>query len=88
VSDSTRRDRVAILKIDDNSQRFVPAPKYSAIPKLGRPITPSLVRKQENYRDAAIVHFALPAQPVDATQVLNPSAGVSNCKVSRGRSLS
>src|ERR1700680_250179 len=31
---------------------------------------------------------ALPAQPVDATQALNLSAGVSNCKVSRGRSLS
>jgi hypothetical protein len=29
-----------------------------------------------------------PAQPVDATQALNLSAGVSNCKVSRGRSLS
>jgi hypothetical protein len=30
----------------------------------------------------------LPAQPVDATQALNLAAGVSNCKVSRGRSLS
>jgi hypothetical protein len=29
-----------------------------------------------------------PAQPVDATQTLNLSAGVSNCKVSRGRSFS
>ena len=28
------------------------------------------------------------AQPVDATQALNLSAGVSNCKVSRGRSFS
>jgi hypothetical protein len=28
--------------------------------------------------------FPLPAQPVDATQALNLSAGVSNCKVSRG----
>jgi hypothetical protein len=28
------------------------------------------------------------SQPVDATQALNLSAGVSNCKVSRGRSLS
>ena len=34
------------------------------------------------------VRFTLPAQPVDATQALNLSAGVSNCKVSRGRSLS
>src|ERR1700682_5333848 len=32
--------------------------------------------------------LALPAQPVDATQALNLSAGVSNCKVSRGRSFS
>jgi len=30
----------------------------------------------------------LPAQAVDATQALNLSAGVSNCKVSRGRSFS
>jgi len=28
----------------------------------------------------------VPAQPVNATQALNLSAGVSNCKVSRGRS--
>jgi len=27
----------------------------------------------------------VPAQPVDATQALNLSAGVSNCNVSRGR---
>ena len=32
--------------------------------------------------------YPLPAQPVDATQALNLSAGVSNCKVSRGRSFS
>ena len=32
--------------------------------------------------------YSLPAQPVDATQALNLSAGVSNCKVSRGRSFS
>ena len=31
---------------------------------------------------------AVPAQPVDATQVLNLSAGVSNPKVFRGRSFS
>jgi hypothetical protein len=30
----------------------------------------------------------VPAQPVDATQALNLSAGVSNVKVSRGLSLS
>ena len=30
----------------------------------------------------------LQAQPIDATQALNLSAGVSNCKVSRGHSFS
>ena len=34
------------------------------------------------------VRNSLPAQPVDATQVLNLSAGVSNAKVFRGRSFS
>ena len=34
------------------------------------------------------VRYYLPAQPIDATHALNLSAGVSNCKVSRGRSLS
>ena len=34
------------------------------------------------------VQFYLSAQPVDATQALNLSAGVSNVKVLRGRSLS
>src|SRR5207247_9017064 len=37
---------------------------------------------------AHLVRFALPAQPVDATQALNFSAGVSNPRVLRGRSLS
>jgi hypothetical protein len=32
--------------------------------------------------------LVLSAQPVDATQALNLSAGVSNVKVLRGRSLS
>jgi len=36
----------------------------------------------------AMSELEVPAQPVDATQALNLSAGVSNCKVSRGRSLS
>jgi hypothetical protein len=31
--------------------------------------------------------LALPAQPVDATQALNLSAGISNDKVLRGRSF-
>ena len=34
------------------------------------------------------VRYAVPPQPVDATQALNLSAGVSNPKVLRGRSLS
>src|SRR5438105_15856914 len=34
------------------------------------------------------VRFRVPAQPVDATQALNFSAGVSNPRVLRGRSLS
>ncbi len=34
------------------------------------------------------VRFQVLAQPVDATQALNLSAGVSNVKVLRGRSLS
>src|SRR5438876_11270888 len=34
------------------------------------------------------VRLVLPAQPVDATQALNFSAGVSNPRVLRGRSLS
>ena len=37
---------------------------------------------------AALIEYEMPAQPVDATQALNLSAGVSNCKVSRGRSFS
>ena len=42
----------------------------------------------EHFADFAVlanVRFALPAQPVDATQALNLSAGVSNAKVLRGR---
>src|SRR5258706_5935043 len=35
----------------------------------------------------ALSAVLLPAQPVNATQALNLSAGVSNCKVSRGRFL-
>jgi hypothetical protein len=34
------------------------------------------------------IPFPVSAQPVDATQALNLSAGVSNVKVLRGRSLS
>ena len=43
-------------------------------------------RRSERPRLTSGLH--LPAQPVDATQALNLCAGVSNCKVSRGRSLS
>ena len=42
-----------------------------------------------NFRAIKVLSiFELSAQPVDATQALNLSAGVSNCKVSRGRSFS
>jgi hypothetical protein len=49
-------------------------------------------KRRDIWREADAVmdywHLSLPAQPVDATQALNLSAGVSNCKVSRGRSFS
>src|ERR1700738_759184 len=38
--------------------------------------------------DRANVRLGLPAQPVDATQASNLSAGVSNARVLRGRSFS
>jgi hypothetical protein len=38
--------------------------------------------------DAINVRYRVPAQPVYATRALNLSAGVSNPKVLRGRSLS
>jgi hypothetical protein len=37
---------------------------------------------------ADVALWPVSAQPVDATQALNLSAGVSNVKVLRGRSLS
>jgi hypothetical protein len=43
------------------------------------------IKKRNSY---PLWNGSLPAQPVDATQVLNLSAGVSNPKVFRGRSLS
>jgi hypothetical protein len=43
-------------------------------------------RKCRSIRTMSV--YEVPAQPVDTTQALNLSAGVSNCKVSRGRSLS
>ena len=45
-------------------------------------------KKPGEYVDNLLSKGAMPAQPVDATPALNLSAGVSNCKVSRGRSLS
>ena len=44
--------------------------------------------KQTCRLQCAMSEFEVPAQPVEATQALNLSAGVSNCKVSRGRSFS
>jgi hypothetical protein len=49
----------------------------------------SLVGTNRTYRVRNVMSaFGVPAQPVDATLALNLSAGVSNCKVSRGRSFS
>src|SRR5438309_10749282 len=45
-------------------------------------------KREENPCQLGAVHTWLPAQPVDATQALNFSAGVSNRRVLRGRSLS
>jgi hypothetical protein len=50
--------------------------------------TSGLSPKGDIHHEVRHVRLVLPAQPVDATQALNLSAGVSNCKVSRGRSLS
>ena len=68
---------------------------------LPRPSPPPHVRRSKlrrhlaamgqslHFRDVRVMSvLPLPAQPVDATQALNLSAGVSNCKVSRGRSFS
>jgi hypothetical protein len=51
-------------------------------------MTSALPPKADSSRTSGHVRKVQPAQPVDATQALNLSAGVSNCKVSRGRSLS
>jgi hypothetical protein len=52
--------------------------------------TPNVRRGSSRRSECAPITSGLPllAQPVDATQALNLSAGVSNCKVSRGRSFS
>src|SRR5437016_5337325 len=61
-------------------------------PPYGTPMPQSGRRPQHQKRKSARLNgmsgLPLPAQPVDATQALNFSAGVSNCKVSRGRSFS
>src|SRR5258708_12441584 len=56
---------------------------------LARPCR-SWVNRVEDDRGerTQLVRNTLPAQPVDATQALNFSAGVSNPRVLRGRSLS
>ena len=57
--------------------------------KLTKPMTPAekdafceIAKSRLNYKSNS---YRMPAQPVDATQVLNLSAGVSNAKVFRGR---
>src|ERR1022692_2988670 len=57
--------------------------------RMAQAAAPILDSTKADIRCAAnFVRFGLPPQPIDATQALNLSAGVSNCKVSRGRSLS
>jgi hypothetical protein len=48
----------------------------------------SLPTSSSNDADRIFTQPGLSAQPVDATQALNLSTGVSNPNVSRGRSLS
>ena len=52
------------------------------------PSETSIAVRQRRNETGPVSASEVPAQPVDATQALNLSAGVSNCKVSRGRSLS
>jgi hypothetical protein len=52
-----------------------------------KPFLHSLGQKETSDNTRRMSADGVPAQPVDATQVLNLSAGVSNCKVSRGRSF-
>src|SRR5476651_667565 len=59
--------------------------KLTSRPRNATSVIPPIADIQRLLRH---VRFVLPAQPVDATQALNLSAGVSNCKVSRGRSFS
>ena len=54
--------------------------------KIGGKDCKKVGSKAQSFRAMSLI--ILPAQPVDATQALNLSAGVSNCKVSRGRSFS
>ena len=60
----------------------------------GREITASIggssidFRRRKTRVQRQVSGIGLSAQPVDATQALNLSAGVSNVKVLRGRSLS
>jgi NAD(P)-dependent dehydrogenase (short-subunit alcohol dehydrogenase family) len=73
---------------------FIPGFVFTGLAAKGRSETPPAAWTPEQTVDFMIERvtagdfYILPAQPVDATQALNLSAGVSNCKVSRGRSLS
>src|SRR5947209_18459100 len=84
-----------------NSRRFIGLPQdqgspteYSKVRTVHRsksgPLMSEWVIQDRCGRSHAsmYVRFCLPAQPVDATQALNFSAGVSNPRVLRGRSLS
>jgi len=74
------RIQVNVSPIDAReSIAFLP---FRPLPVASTPFRVHLVRCSD------MSGFGVPAQPVDATQALNLSAGVSNCNVSRGRSLS
>ena len=75
-------NRVAALS-DEMGFRHYVAIQQSWDTGVRKGVTPGITRAEHN--ESAIL---LPAQLVDATQALNLSAGVSNCKVSRGRSFS
>ena len=86
---SNRRSRLFSLVGRSNGPDGIYPGKFACIGDLPL-VNVGLGHSRHNRRcpKLSFVRFGLPAQPIDATQALNLSAGVSNCKVSRGRSLS
>src|SRR5438874_7052031 len=81
--------RGSLIKADAGGQTQTSGPRIFADLRTAYILCLALP-PQRRTSERAVVASAkcLPAQPVDATQALNLSAGVSNCKVSRGRSFS